>query len=693
VVLALVLALIGGVLYIWFMPFPAPHPTPQAAIIYDTKGHVLADFGVQNRVDVKLQQVPQVVVDAVVSTEDRHFFGEGGFDPIGIARAAGNDIAHPGSLQGGSTITQQYVKVAYLDSSRNVGRKFEELVLATRLSSQMSKRQILQNYLNVIYLGRGAYGIEAASRAYFNKDVGQLGLPEASLLASLIKDPSGADPSVDPKLASEAQRSTLKAMVRDHKITQAQADAVGKVPYSRYVLPLRTPNGTSADPTGTDYFLTAVRQELVAKYGERAVDAGGLRVTTTLDPTLQSDGYRAVYGSDPGSLNPKKGDPSGALVSVDDTGAVRALIGGQSYKDFSVDLALGKAGGGSGRQAGSTFKAFMLAEILQQGYSVNSVLPAPPRYEVPNGNPGGAPWVVTNYEGEAVAPKMNLVDATALSVNTVYAQLVQMIGANKLDAMAEKLGISKSEIPDAYPSQVLGTADVSPLEMAAAYSTFASGGIYHTPFIISKVTNANGKSLPLPISPGKRQVLSPKQAAIETYVLQQVVARGTGVAAGNVGSQVAGKTGTTEHSSDAWFVGYTPKLATALWMGYGTSTKSMDGFRGLASVTGGEIPAALWHNYMAAALKDEPAYGGAFGPAPDLNGRMLGATTTTTTSSSPSTTSTSLTTSTTSATTTTVPTSQPQPTAPPRPTTTLRPPRTTTTTSTTSTTSTTVPGG
>jgi penicillin-binding protein 1A len=330
----------------------------------------------------------------------------------------------------------------------------------------------------------------------------------------------------------------------------------------------------------------------------------------------------------------------------------------------------------------------MLAEVIQQGYSVNSLLPAPPRYEVPGGNPGGAPWVVSNYEGEAVAPQMNLVDATAFSVNTVYAQLVQKIGADKLDAMAEQLGIPKSEIPGAYPSQVLGTLDVSPLEMASAYSTFASGGIYHTPFIISKVSRADGRPLPLPVSPAKRQVLTPQQAAIETYVLQQVVARGTGVAAGHVGSEVAGKTGTTEHSSDAWFVGYTPKLATALWMGFGTSAKSMDGFRGLPSVTGGEIPAPLWHNYMAAALKDEPAYGGAFGPVPDLSGRMLGATTTTTsrsTSSTPSTTSTSTTAP------PTVPVTSP-PTAQPRPTATTRPPSRTTTTST-STTSTTVPSG
>ena len=233
------------------------------------------------------------------------------------------------------------------------------------------------------------------------------------------------------------------------------------------------------------------------------VDGDGLRVTTTLDPTLQSEAYNAVYGPNSNALNPAAGDPSGALVSIDSSGAVKALVGGQNYATSTVDLALGTAGGGSGRQAGSTFKAFMLAELLKDGYSVQSVFPAPPEVVLPHGNANGTPWSVTNFEDETGDPQLSLIDATALSVNTVYAQVVDRIGAAKLDAMAEALGINPSELPGAYPSQVLGTADVSPLEMAAAYATFADGGVYHSPLLITKVTTANGTPLPLPVPPAE----------------------------------------------------------------------------------------------------------------------------------------------------------------------------------------------
>ena len=428
------------------------------------------------------------------------------------------------------------------------------------------------------------------------------------------------------------------------------------------------------------------------------VYGGGLRVTTTLDPSLQAMAYQSVYGPGPRALDAAHGDPSGALVSIDDTGAVKALVGGQEYSRSSVDLALGSAGGGSGRQAGSTFKAIMLAEVLKEGYSVNSVLPAPPQLVVPHGNANGAPWVVTNYEHESVPPNDNLIDATALSINTVYAQVVTKIGAAKLDQMAKALGIAPSEVSRPYLSQVLGTADVSPLEMAAAYATFADGGQYHTPVLITRVTRLDGTAMGLPVTRKTSTVLSAAQAATMDYVLQQVVGHGTGVAAGGVGSPVAGKTGTTENSSDAWFIGYTPKLTTALWMGYATSNRSMDGFRGLASVTGGSIPAMLWHDYMTAVVAHDPQYLGSFPAGYVLTGRMLnggpapgptttqpGATTSTTTPSRPTSTVGNLQT--------------PAPTSPgagPGPTTPGSSPPTTsppasTTTSTTTTTTTTVP--
>jgi penicillin-binding protein 1A len=610
--------------YLSRIPLPAPRPLTQTTFVYDTSGHVLAEFSQQNRVEVSLKQVPPVVIDAVVSTEDRHFFTEGALNPLSILRAVLADLRGTGNVQGGSTITQQYVKQTYLSSQRTLGRKIKEAALAIRLARSESKREILQSYLNTIYWGRGAYGVEAAARAYFGKDVGQLNLADASLLAGLIREPESADPARNPTQARINQTDTLRAMLRDKKITEREATGVEGTPFPKYVISPTASSGSTDPVPGDEYFVSAVRQELYAKYGQQLVDGGGLRVTTTLDPTLQSEAYNAIYGpNSPGSLDPAAGQPSGAAVSVDDNGDVRALVGGQNYEKSTVDLALGTAGGGSGRQAGSTFKAFMLAEVLKEGYSVESVFPAPPEVVLPHGNADGTPWKVTNFEHEQVAPTMSLINATALSVNTIYAQVVDQIGPANLDAMAEALGIKPSELPGAYPSQVLGTADVSPLEMAAAYATFADGGVYHAPLLITRVTNAQGKALPLPVAPVSRVVLTQADAARETYVLQQVVLWGTGTGAGGLGTPIAGKTGTTENDTDGWFIGYTPNLTTAVWMGFAGGSTSMDGFRGIAHLAGGTIPAELWHNYMEAALTSEPQYGGQFPLVYYLGGQTL----------------------------------------------------------------------
>jgi penicillin-binding protein 1A len=611
----------GGLFYLSRIPLPSPAPLPQTTFVYDSTGkHVLATFSQQNRVSVPIKQVPQVVINAVVSTEDRHFFSEGALNPVSIVRALISDIRGNGSLQGASTITQQYVKQTYLSSQRSLTRKIKEAALAIRVANTESKQEILQNYLNTIYWGRGAYGVEAASQAYFGKDVSQLGLPEASLLAGLIREPEAADPIRDPVQARINQTDTLKAMERDKKVTAAEASRVEAVPFSSYVV--SPSSGTVTSTAGDAYFISAVRQELYAKYGPQLVDGGGLRVMTTLDPTLQSEAYNAVYGQNADSLNPAHGEPSGALVSIDGNGAVKALVGGQNYQKSTVDLALGTAGGGSGRQAGSTFKAFMLADLIKSGFSVESVFPAPPEVVVPHGNANGTPWKVTNFEDEVVPPNLSLIDATALSVNTVYAQVVDALGAGTLDHTAEALGIKSSELSGVL-SEVLGTADVSPLEMAAAYATFANQGVYHSPLLITRVSTATGKVLPLPVQPQTRVVLSSDQATVINYVLQQVVLSGTGAAAGGIGTPVAGKTGTTENSTDAWFIGYTPHLTTAVWMGYAAASTSMDGFRGLKNVTGGTVPAQLWHNYMAAALASDPQYAGQFPTAYYLGGLML----------------------------------------------------------------------
>ncbi|HET6875612.1 MAG TPA: transglycosylase domain-containing protein [Acidimicrobiales bacterium] len=619
-------ALAVGLYKLTQIPLPSPHPLAQTSYLYDSSGKVLASFSAENRTNVPLSQVPQVTIDAVVSTEDRHFFTEGAVNPVSIVRAMVSDVAGSGNLQGASTITQQYVKQTYLDSKRTLSRKIKEAALSIRVSRVMSKNQILQGYLNTIYWGRGAYGIDAAAETYFGVPANQLDLKESAILAGMIREPDSADPTSDPTVSRQNQLDTLRAMVRDHKITQAQATAAEAVPFRQFVKPPSGQSGaTTRAPAGENYFIEAVRQQLVRAYGSSALDGGGLRVYTTLDTTLQNEAYNAVYGPSATALNPAAGTASGAMVSMDNNGEVKALVGGQDYKASTVNLALGAAGGGGGRQSGSTFKGIMLAELIKLGYTPASVYPAPPEVVFPGGD-NGRPYKVTNFEHEATNPQMSIVDATALSVNTVYVQVADKIGPANLDAMAAALGISRSELGNNL-SEVLGTDDVSPLEMTAAYATFADNGIYHAPLLITKVTNAAGKSLPLPVTPVTRQVLTPAQDAELTYVLEQVVLRGTGVAAGQIGSQVAGKTGTTDNSANAWFIGYTPNITTGFWMGYASGFKPMTDYRWdgqvLTSVQGGTIPATLWHNYMAAAIASEPQLAGSFPPVYYLAGSVL----------------------------------------------------------------------
>ncbi|HET9690663.1 MAG TPA: transglycosylase domain-containing protein [Acidimicrobiales bacterium] len=614
---------------------PPASPLAQTTFVYDAGGHKLTSYQVENRTDVPLSAVPAVVSGAVISTEDRHFYSEGAINPLDILRAFISDLRGSGSLQGGSTITQQYVKQAYLTSQRTLTRKVKEAAIAIKLGHERSKAQILDDYLNTIYFGREAYGVQAASEAYFGKPVERDGIAEASLLAGLIREPVDADPAHDPALARRNQTATLRAMVRDHRISEAQAEQVEATPFASYVLPPSDKSAvTTPVPPGDDYFLAAVRQELLARLPASEVDGGGLRVTTTLDPTLQAEAYDTVYGSGPDALHPSKGDPAGALVSVDANGQVRAMVGGAGYgagySGDQVNLAEGAEGGGSGRQAGSTFKAFMLAYLVKQGYSVESAFPAPPQLVVPHGNADGTAWQVSNFEGESGGNLSTLVDAMAKSLNTVYAQVVLKLGPANLSAMAESLGIPAAELGPPVPAEVLGTPSVSPLQMAAAYATFANGGVYTSPQLITKVTTADGTPVPWPART-TRQVLTPAQAALVTYVLQQVVTHGTGTAAGGLGTPVAGKTGTTENSANAWFIGYTPRLTTAVWMGFVSGEKPMSDLRltsgrsyvgSHSSIQGGDVPADLFHTYMARALKSE-VLGGAFPPVPSLGSRVL----------------------------------------------------------------------
>jgi penicillin-binding protein 1A len=610
----------GGAYLLTRVRLPAAGaPLQQTTFIYDANGKQLAalDAG-QNRVLVHLSDVPPVVINAVLSTEDRNFYHHGAVDVLGVIRAAVADIRGQGSLQGASTITQQYVKLAYTRGQRTLLRKIKEAALAIQLERKLSKNQILERYLNTIYWGRGAYGIQAAAQAYFQKNVGELSLPQAALLASLIRSPESLDFASphDQAIARLRRADTLKGMVRDHHITAGEAASANEAPLG--VIPANSAQLTVADAEhGTQYFVDAVKQQLIQHYGEQVVLNRGLRVSTTLDPAMQDRAYNAVY-ADPGGLKP--GEPAGALVAIDTQGQVKAMVGGRDYQQSKVNLAMGAQGGGTGRQAGSTFKPFLLAETLKEGYSVESTFPAPAKIVLRSQGANGQDYPVNNFQNENGGPSVGIVQATAESLNTVYAQLEMAIGPDKLSKMATQLGVT-TNLP-ANASLVLGTSEVSVLDMASAYSTFADEGTHVEPQFITKVTTADGTPLQWNRVP-PRPVLTRNEADLVNYCLQEVVLYGTGTGA-EFGKSFAGKTGTTTGYSDAWFIGYTPKLTAAVWMGYPQSATAMMNLRGVSGgVDGGSIPASIFRRFMAAVTKNGD-FTGSFDTNFSFGGKIIG---------------------------------------------------------------------
>jgi penicillin-binding protein 1A len=610
----------SGALYVLFsVPLPeAPslEALNQTTYLTDAAGRPLAAFhGTEDRTVVRLADVPPVLRHAVVAAEDRSFYRHRGLDPIGILRAIVTDVRRGGAVQGGSTITQQYARNASfgVGRERSLWRKLREAIVAVKLERRLSKDEILERYLNTIYFGRGAYGVQAASRAWFGKDVRDIGLGEAALLAGIIRSPVSADPTVNPALATARRRQVLAAMQEEGYVSAAERAAAERVPVSELVVPRRRPAAEVARPeAGTRYFVEHVRRLLVARYGEQAVYAGGLRVRTTLDLDLQAAAYRAVYG-----VLDRPDDPAGALVALDAEGRVRAMVGGRDWSASQVNLATGRAGGGRGRQGGSTFKPFVLAAAVAAGYSVDSVLPAPAELVLP-GADDGRDWRVRNYDG-ADHGELDLVGATVASVNTVYAQLVTAVGPEKVVATARAMGV-RSPLR-AVPSIALGTQEVSVLEMADAYLTLANRGVWVEPTVVTEVRDASG-NLVERFTPEQRRVLPRAVADVVNHVLRRAVEEGTGRAAA-FGRPVAGKTGTTQDYGDAWFIGYTPRLVAAVWMGYPEGqARPMRSVHGRA-VTGGSFPAVIFRRFMSFATA-RPAYAGGDFPVPEgLSGRKV----------------------------------------------------------------------
>ncbi len=587
--LSLALVVTASVVYLWMSShLPDPDITKargrdQSTIITDRAGRQLAKlFAEEDRKDVVLKAIPRHLRQAVIATEDRRFYEHEGVDPVGIARALVVDVVRGEKAQGGSTITQQYVKQAFVTSEKTLRRKVQEAILAQKVERKYSKDQILQGYLNTIYFGHGAYGVEAASRVYFGKHVGDLELHESALLAGVIKSPGRYSPYLDPDAAVGRRDLVLRLMREQGYIDEAAYEAARAKPVK--VVGLRSRSVVAP------YFVEWVKEQLIEEYGERLVYRGGLTVKTTLDLDMQRAATRAIAGR----LD-REEDPSAALVAIrPGTGEVLAMVGGRDFASQQFNVATrGK------RQPGSAFKPFVLATALTEGVSPEKTYESGP-VRIPVGT---GVWNVTGAGGGAKGP-MRLRTATERSVNSVFAQLIMDVGPDDVVKTANALGIDEDITP--VPAIALGGLErgVSPLEMTEAYATLAANGTHAEPYGIMNVKDASGEF----IFKGRRSIqperVSPAVAYLTTDVLRGVIERGTGRAA-RIGRPAAGKTGTTQKYRDAWFVGYTPDLACAVWVGYPDAQREMTSVHG-RTVTGGSFPAEIWHDFMTAALADVP---------------------------------------------------------------------------------------
>jgi penicillin-binding protein 1A len=563
--------------------------------IYDSSGKkILAVLrGTENRVLVEYGAISPLMKQAIVAVEDRRFFEHRGVDMRAIARALWADVTEKRVVQGGSTITQQYIKNSCSDTSRSIGRKVREASLAWGLEQRWSKKKILTAYLNTVYFGNGAYGVDQAAVTYFGHRAKRMALWEVALLAGIPADPSRYDPVTNPKAARARRRTVLRTMLELGTISAEQFRRADREPVPNDVRPpdTRGPGG---------YFANYVTQQLVDRYKARNVFGGGLIVHTTLDLGLQKIGHRAIARW----LRDEDG-PAAALVAVDPRdGAIKAMIGGSNFRESQFNLAVQGE-----RQAGSAFKPFVLAAALRNGIAPDTTFVSKPTTIFL----GDKYWPVSNYEDAYLGPT-NLERATIHSDNAVYAQLTAVVGPRNVRRMAQRLGIT-SRLND-YFAIGLGAEAVNPLEMARAFSTFANrgrrvdGSIFgNRPRAIAWVHRVGERRRPN--AAVHKPVLDPEKADLINDILQKVIRQGTGRAAALRDRPAAGKTGTTENYGDAWFVGYTPQLAVAVWVGYPNDLTPMLTEYGGDPVAGGTFPALIWKSFMGAALnhlEEEPAY-------------------------------------------------------------------------------------
>jgi len=572
------------------IPDPNAYVNSQATIIQYANGEEIGRMGAQNRTIVSLTKIPLHLREAVMAAEDRDFYSNKAFSPIGILRALKNNLLG-GSLQGGSTITQQYAKTAFLTSERTIQRKIRELVIAIKLENQLSKDEILENYLNTIYFGRGSYGVQTASLQYFNRSVDQLSVSQAVVLASILRSPGLYDPAFNkdnrPRLENRFAY-VVKGMTEKGWLTEKEAAKL-KIPY---IAP-RATSGSLSGPKG--HLIEAVRKELI-KFGftEDQIMVGGLVVKTTLVQQAQQAAVDAVN-----KQGPTKAPDNlhiGLVAIRPGTGEIIAMYGGKDYLTRQLNDATQAIA-----QAGSTFKPFALIAGLQQGIPLTSMWngDSPQTFD-----DAGKPYPVANYGFEGWG-QISLLKATGSSVNTVYVPLGIKVGPENVVEAARRAGIPESIAMVPTPSVVLGVASPHVLDVANAYATFAANGIYAKPYLISQVLGSN-KGVLYEGKPQTQEVFAADVMADLTYALKYVVTNGSGFAARKLNRPVAGKTGTSQSNASAWFSAYTPQLAASVALFRDDATQSLKGVGGLATVTGGSFPARIWTAFMQGALKGEP---------------------------------------------------------------------------------------
>ena len=598
----------------------AEYNNARNSVLLDDQGRQLGVLSRQNQILVTPEQIPAIVKDAVIAIEDKRFRANSGIDIRGIARAFIQDVLHKGTIQGASTIEQQFVKNALqAQTHRTLFEKLREAALAYQLAHKWSKEKILTEYLNTIYFGNGAYGIESAARTYFGSDVNHLGCGtlghqlcvqelkpwEAALLAGIIQSPAFYNPLTDPEAARARRNLVLSQMHQQGYLNPGEyEESVGQaLPAPKDILP---PHETLAEGVDAGYFVGWVTQQLIERYEPTRLFDGGLRVKTTLDLDLQRASEQAVNNYLPGP-----GGPTAALVAIENsTGDVRAMVGGRNFQKSPFNLATEGE-----RQPGSSFKAFDLAAALEDGISPESTWSSRLKiFEVPTTH-GNERFVVHNDEGSYTGSN-TLTGATAFSDNSIYAEVGLKVSTHRIAHLAHLMGITTPISTN--PAMTIGglNVGVTPLDMAHAYETIAHGGQRvsgslasdYQPVGIQEV-DAGGHTLPDGHHQDRngvltKRVLSPGVASTETSMLETVLQYGTAKAAA-IGQFAAGKTGTTSNFGDAWFVGWNSKYTVAVWVGYPNSLVPMTTDFGGKPVFGGTYPALIWHDFMLAALQIE----------------------------------------------------------------------------------------